>query len=160
MSRNIAPQSAWTNPLHFITFGFGSGTMPYAPGTFGTLACIPFYLLFQGMIWWQYLIVTIIVALIGIYLCGRTCKEIGVHDHPGTVFDEFVGFFVTMLFAPVGWVWIVVGFVLFRFFDICKPWPIKWLDQNIHGGLGVVLDDIVAGVFAMVIMQIIAIPFQ
>jgi phosphatidylglycerophosphatase A len=124
------------------------------------LACIPFYLLFQGLVWWQYLIVTVIVALIGIYLCGRTCEEIGVHDHPGTVFDEFVGFFVTMLFAPAGWPWIVVGFILFRFFDIYKPWPISWLDQNLQGGLGVVLDDIVAGIFALVIMQIIAIPFH
>jgi len=160
MSRNIAPQSVWENPIHFITFGFGSGAMPYAPGTFGTLASIPFYLLFSHLIRWQYLIVTIVIALLGMYLCGRTCKEIGVHDHPGTVFDEFVGFFVTMICAPKDWLWIILGFVLFRIFDIWKPFPIHWLDEHVHGGFGVVLDDIVAGIFALIILQIIAVPFR
>lgn len=160
MTRNIAPQSVWENPLHFVTFGFGSGAMPYAPGTFGTLASIPFYLIFSHLVWWQYLIVTIVIALLGMYLCGRTCKEIGVHDHPGTVFDEFVGFFVTMICAPKGWMWVVLGFVLFRIFDICKPAPIHWIDKNVHAGFGVVLDDILAGVYALIILQIIAIPFR
>lgn len=160
MSRNIAPQSVWTNPVHFIAFGFGSGAMPYAPGTFGTLACIPFYLLFQELNWWQYFIVTLIVILIGIYLCGRVCKELDTHDHPGAVLDEFVGFFVTMNFAPKGWVWIVIGFLLFRLFDIWKPFPIKWIDENVSGGFGVVLDDILAGIYALIIIQILAIPFR
>jgi len=156
---NIAPQSVWENPIHFITFGFGSGAMPYAPGTFGTLMTIPFYLLIKDLPPIYYAVFLVLITALGIWLCGKTCREIGVHDHPGTVFDEFVGFFVTMFAAPAGWIWIVVGFILFRIFDIWKPQPIQWLDENIHGGLGVVLDDVVAGLVAMIMLHIIAFPF-
>lgn len=160
MPKNSTPQSIWENPIHFITFGFGSGAMPYAPGTFGTLASIPFYLLFAHLGWPLYLLVTIIIAAAGVYLCGRTCEEIGVHDHPGVVFDEFVGFFVTMLFAPQGWIWVILGFILFRIFDIWKPFPIKWIDHQVHGGLGVVLDDVLAGIYALIVLQIIGALFK
>ncbi len=158
--KDCTPMSVWTNPWHFITFGFGSGAMPFAPGTFGTLACIPFYLLAQNLSWWGYGILTLLLIAAATYLCGRVCEEINVHDHPGTVLDEFAGFFVTMWFAPHGWAWIVVGFVLFRFFDILKPYPIKWIDENVSGGFGVVFDDVLAGVYSLILLQIIAIPFR
>lgn len=156
MNKTTTPRSIWQNPLHFIAFGFGSGAMPYAPGTFGTLASIPFYLLFQHWVEWAYIILTCVMVVIGIYVCGRTCREIGVHDHPGAVFDEFVGFFVTMSTAPLGWIWIIIGFSLFRLFDIWKPIPIGWIDKNMKGGFGIVLDDVVAGIYAAIVIWVLA----
>ena len=91
---------------------------------------------------------------IGIYLCGRTSKDLGVDDHPGIVWDEFVGFWITMLAVPFHWGWILWGFVWFRIFDIAKPWPIRWLDKNVHGGLGIMIDDVLAGIMAALVMQI------
>ena len=78
-----------------------------------------------------------------------------MHDHPGIVWDEIVGFLITMYLAPVSWIWIVTGFALFRVFDILKPWPIRWLDEKVKGGIGIMLDDILAGIFAWVVLQII-----
>lgn len=89
----------------------------------------------------------------GVYLCGFTARALGVHDHSGIVWDEIVGYFVTMFAAPEGWQWVLAGFVLFRFFDIVKPWPIHWLDRRVGGGLGIMLDDIVAGLFALAGLQ-------
>lgn len=147
--------SVWTNPVHFLAFGLGSGLAPKAPGTFGTLAAIPFYLLFQYLPMWNYLLVIVVSIVLGIWLCDRTSKDLGVHDHPGIVWDEFVGYWITMIAAPAGWLWVVIGFVLFRIFDIWKPWPISWLDKKVDGGLGIMVDDLVAGVFAFVTLQLI-----
>ena len=100
-----------------------------------------------------YFIVLVVTSLVGIYLCGKTSKDMGGHDHAGIVWDEFVGFWITMWLAPVGWFYIVLGFVLFRLFDILKPWPISWVDKNIHSGFGIMLDDILVGVMAFIVMQ-------
>lgn len=154
MKRNVAPASVWRNPIHFLAFGLGSGAAPYAPGTFGTLAAIPIYLLLMLLPLWAYLVLVVFMTLIGIWLCDVTSKDLGVHDHSGIVWDEFVGYFITMIAAPVSWVWIVVGFVLFRFFDIVKPWPIRRVDRHVMGGWGIMLDDILAGVYAGVVLQI------
>ena len=89
----------------------------------------------------------------GVYLCQRTSDDLGVHDHPGIVWDEWIGLWITYILVPSGWEWIVAGFVLFRFFDILKPWPIKWLDQKVHGGFGIMIDDVLAGIFAWVVIQ-------
>ncbi len=144
-----------SNPIHFLAFGFGSGLAPIAPGTFGTLAAIPLYLLIQPLSLPIYLVVTAIVCIIGIWICGKSSEMLGVHDHSGIVWDEFAGYFVTMIAAPAGWLWIILGFGLFRLFDIWKPWPISVLDKKVHGGLGIMVDDILAGVFSMVIIQLI-----
>lgn len=88
-------------------------------------------------------------------MCGYAADRLGVHDHPGIVFDEFVGFWLTMLGAPTGWVWVLAGFILFRVFDIAKPWPIKWLDRNIKGGVGIMIDDVLAGIFAAICLQLL-----
>ena len=98
----------------------------------------------------------LVTSVMGIYICGQTARDLGVHDHGSIVWDEFVGFWITMFAAPVGWVWVVVGFVLFRFFDIIKPWPISWIDKKITGGFGIMLDDVIAGVMAAVVLQGIA----
>ncbi len=144
----------WTNPIHFLAFGFGSGLAPKAPGTFGTIAAIPVYLLLTLTKSLEiYLIATALISLIGIWICGKTSKDLGVHDHSGIVWDEIAGYLITMIMIPLTWYWILTGFVLFRFFDILKPWPISWLDKKVSGGLGIMLDDIVAGLFALGVMQ-------
>ncbi|HHH48951.1 MAG TPA: phosphatidylglycerophosphatase A [Gammaproteobacteria bacterium] len=154
--RNQAPSSVWRNPVHFLAFGLGSGAAPVAPGTFGTLAAIPLYLLLAPLPLWGYLLAVAAVSLAGIWLCGRTSRDLGVHDHPGIVWDEFAGYLVTMIAAPAGWLWIAAGFVLFRLFDILKPWPIRWIDRRVHGGLGIMLDDLLAGVLAALVLQAVA----
>jgi phosphatidylglycerophosphatase A len=155
MTRASAPASVFRNPIHFLAFGFGSGAAPFAPGTFGTLAAVPLYLLFAQLPMGWYLLLLIATFGIGIYLCERTANDLGVHDHGGIVWDEFVGYWITMVAAPPEWWWLVVGFVLFRFFDILKPFPISWLDKHIHGGLGIMLDDAVAGTFAWLCLQLL-----
>jgi phosphatidylglycerophosphatase A len=147
------PPSIFRNPVHFLAFGFGSGAASTAPGTFGTLAAVPLYLLFAQLSLPYYVLMLAITFGLGIYLCDKTAHDLGVHDHGGIVWDEFVGFWLTMTVAPPGWQWLLAGFVLFRFFDIVKPFPINWLDRHIKGGLGIMVDDVVAGVFAWLCLQ-------
>ncbi len=142
------PASYLKNPLHFISLGFGSGLMPKAPGTFGTLVAVPLYLAVSGLTLETYLLITCALTFAGVYLCYYTSKALGVHDHSGIVIDEIAGYLITMIAVPFDWKWIIAGFVLFRFFDILKPWPISWIDENVHGGLGIMLDDVLAGIFA------------
>ncbi|WP_116366795.1 phosphatidylglycerophosphatase A [Parahaliea mediterranea] len=141
------------SPVHCLAFGFGSGLAPKAPGTFGTLAAVPFYLLAAQLDLAAYLVFLLLAFVLGVYVCDRASRDLGVHDHPGIVWDEFVGYWITLCAAPAGWWWVVAGFVLFRVFDILKPWPIGWLDRRVHGGLGIMLDDVVAGVMAWACLQ-------
>ncbi len=143
------------NPNHLFAFGFGSGLAKKAPGTFGTLAAIPFFLLLQNLSWPLYLSWLVVTFALGVFWCDRSSKAMGVHDHGGIVWDEFVGFWITMFMAPAGWLWIVIGFVLFRLFDILKPWPINWLDKKVHGGFGIMIDDVLAGIYALLVLQLI-----
>ena len=144
------------NPNHLFAFGFGSGLASRAPGTFGTLAAIPFFLLLQELSWPLYLSWLTVTFALGVLWCDRSSKALGVHDHGGIVWDEFVGFWITMFMAPAGWLWILLGFFLFRFFDILKPWPISWLDKKVHGGFGIMIDEALAGIYALVVLQLIA----
>lgn len=141
------------DPVHFLALGFGSGLSPKAPGTAGTLMAVPLYLLIEPLSWPVYLAVVLMTALAGIAICDISARRLGVHDHPGIVWDEFVGYWITMFLAPAGWLWIVVGFVLFRIFDILKPWPIRWLDRHVAGGFGIMIDDVLAGIFALGVMH-------
>ncbi len=143
------------NPLHFLSLGFGSGLAPKAPGTAGTIVGVLLYLPMQFLDLIIYLAVTLTAFFVGIGLCHFTASRLQVHDHPGIVWDEIVGFLITMTFAPVGWAWILLGFLLFRFFDILKPWPIKWADRKVSGGFGIMLDDLIAAIFAAICIQII-----
>jgi phosphatidylglycerophosphatase A len=151
------PKQIWTNPLYFIAFGFGTGIAPFAPGTFGTLGAVLIYLLIQSLPLFSYLLFTAIFIVISIWVSEKISKKIHVHDHPGMCIDEFAGYFVTMIHAPHGWGWILYGFLLFRLFDIWKPWPINIIDRDVHGGFGMILDDVVAGLFAFCIIQLTAI---
>lgn len=144
------------NPIHFAAVGFGSGLSPKAPGTFGTLAAIPLYLLLTSVLdlsLWSYIAVVAIAAIVGIYICANASKAMDVHDHGAIVWDEIAGYGVAMIAAPQGAWWVIAGFVLFRFFDIVKPGPIGWLDKHTHGGFGIMVDDILAGVCTCVILQ-------
>ncbi len=143
------------NPVHLLAFGFGSGLSPKAPGTFGTLVAVPVCLAMQSLPPAYYLVLTAAAFALGIWLCEQTARDLGVHDHGGIVWDEIVGYLVTMAFAPSGWVWLMVGFMLFRFFDIVKPWPIRWIDRRVKGGFGIMLDDLIAGVFAAVCLALL-----
>ena len=122
--------------------------------TCGTLVAIPPYLLLVQLppVW--YLAAIVITFAIGVFLCDYTSKALNVHDHPGIVWDELVGFWVTMVAVPVGWPWILAGFVLFRVFDILKPWPVKIADQKLKGGFGIMLDDVLAGVYALACLHL------
>ena len=141
------------HPAHLLSFGFGSGLAPVAPGTFGTLAAVPLYwLLNQGSLS-LYLATLVIGALAGIWLCGYTARVLGVHDHGAIVWDEVIGYLITMALAPAGWAWMAWGFVLFRLFDILKPWPIRWVDRHVGGGLGIMLDDVIAGLMGWLVLQ-------
>ena len=140
------------HPVHFLALGLGSGLSPKAPGTMGTIAAVPFVLLWQQLPWWGFALVVLLACGVGVWICDVAARNLGVHDHPGIVWDEFAGYWLTMLFAPAGWQWLLLGFVLFRFFDILKPWPIGWADRRVSGGLGIMLDDILAGLWAGAIL--------
>ena len=137
-----------TDPILFLAFGFGSGLAKKAPGTMGTLAAIPVYLLIFQTGFISYSLLTILAALVGIWICGIAAEKLDEHDFGGIVWDEIVGYLITMWLVPFSWQALVLGFILFRVFDILKPWPIKWVDQKVHGGLGIMLDDVLAAIFA------------
>ncbi len=149
------PEPDLSNPVHLLAFGLGSGCAPRAPGTVGTLVAVLLYLPLSRLDLAWYLLLLALAVLVGIWICDRTSRDLGVHDHGGIVWDEFAGFWLTMVAAPSGWEWIVLGFVLFRLFDIWKPWPIGYLDRRVGGGLGIMLDDLAAGGFAWLLMQFI-----
>ncbi len=139
----------------FFAFGFGSGLAPVAPGTFGTLAAIPLYLLMVQLSWPLYAWLVLVGFVVGVKLCDVAGTRLGVHDYGGIVWDEFIGFWITMFLVPFSWQKVVMGFFLFRFFDIIKPYPINWLDKRVSGGFGVMIDDVLAGVYAMLTLWVL-----
>lgn len=153
MSQDV--QFKLSNPVHFLALGFGSGLIKPAPGTWGTLSAVPLYvalMAFTNSSSWLYFTVIIVGFFVGIYLCGKTADDVGVHDHGAIVWDEIIGFLITMCFVPFSWQNVLLGFALFRLFDIVKPWPIKLLDKHVHGGFGIMIDDVLAGLFAFIIL--------
>jgi len=151
-------------PINLLSFGFGSGLSPIAPGTAGTLIAIPLFLLLAWLVTWPiFVVVTIAMFVLGCWLCEKTSQHLGVHDHGGIVWDEIVGYFISMfpvVYAGFAWDWAFVGwlglgFVLFRLFDILKPFPISLIDRQVKGGFGIMIDDVVAGVDAAVVIYAI-----
>jgi len=145
---NPAVPRPFRSPVQFLAFGFGAGLSRWAPGTLGTLVGVPLYLSFAQAPLWLYTTLVLVAAIAGVWICGRASEELGVHDHSGIVWDEFVGLWIALWAVPVEPLWIVLGFVLFRIFDIAKPWPIGPLDRHAKGGFGIMIDDVVAGVFS------------
>ncbi|MFT5219468.1 MAG: phosphatidylglycerophosphatase A [Gammaproteobacteria bacterium] len=143
------PARLLLNPIHLLSLGFGVGLSRKAPGTLGTIVAIPLYLLIVQLSLPYYLGVIVVGFALGVWFCGYTSKALGVHDHSGIVWDEIIGFWITMIAIPVTWQWILAGFVLFRFFDIVKPWPVKVADKEMKGGFGIMFDDVLAGIYAL-----------
>ncbi|MFB6422097.1 MAG: phosphatidylglycerophosphatase A [Candidatus Malihini olakiniferum] len=137
------------NPYHFLATGFGSGFSPWMPGTVGSAAAIPAWYLLSFLPYHLYFMSIILSTFIGVYLCHQTTKDIGLYDHSSIVWDEFVGTWITLItIQDKRWQCVLAGFLIFRFLDIFKPWPIRWLDTNVHGGIGIMIDDILAGVIS------------
>lgn len=143
----IAP-TPFRSPVQFLAFGFGSGLAPKAPGTVGTLAAVPLYWLVSDLSLPLYTGFILLTAALGIWICDQASRQLQVHDHPGIVWDEFVGYWITLWALPADWTWMVAGFLVFRVFDIAKPWPIGMLDKRVGGGFGIMVDDIIAGIMA------------
>ena len=150
-----ARKIALTTPAGFLAFGFGSGLFPWAPGTMGTIVAIPLALLLQPLPLLMQLGVIAALFVAGIYLCNKTSRRLGTHDFGGIVWDEITGFLLCSLAAPVSIKGYVAAFILFRFFDIYKPWPIRAVDQKIEGGLGIMADDIIAAIYAAAILLLL-----
>ncbi len=142
------------HPAHFIALGYGAGLAPKAPGTFGSLAALPlFWLLAQLSDSPAFLLaVTAAAFLLGIWACGVTGKHLGVADHSSIVWDEIAAMWLVLAFTPAGWPWWLAAFGLFRFFDILKPWPIRWLDTRLKNGFGVMFDDLLAALYALLVL--------
>ncbi|MGC3980692.1 MAG: phosphatidylglycerophosphatase A [Steroidobacteraceae bacterium] len=147
------PKVVLRDPVHLLAFGFGSGLSGKAPGTMGTLAALPlvFALMHASLV--VYLCCVIMLCALGIYICGESARRLSTHDHPGIVLDEFAGMAITMIAVPLQWQWLLLGFLLFRFFDIVKPWPIREADHRLSGGFGIMLDDIIAGIFSCLLLH-------
>ncbi len=160
ISQNDLNKAFFSHPVHWLALGFGTGLVPKAPGTAGTLVAIPLILLTASLTFPIKLAILIGISIFGIYLCGKSAELLGVHDHGSIVWDEIVGFYLTALFVPVTFFWLVMGFIFFRIFDILKPWPIKQLDAQVHGGLGIMVDDIIAGIFAGLVLFVIQLGLQ
>lgn len=153
-STRCLPIAALASVTGFLALGAGAGLSPKAPGTVGTVLGVPLVMLMPDSLL-GYTVVLVALAVVGVWLCDVCARDLGVHDHPGIVWDEIVGYAVTMTAAPRGWLPLLLGFVLFRLFDILKPWPIRVADRRVHGGLGIMLDDLLAGVLAAVCLQVL-----
>jgi phosphatidylglycerophosphatase A len=154
-----APLDARTlcsHPLGWVATGLGSGLSPRAPGTVGSLAALLPWLLLSQLSVPVYLLVVALVFALGTWASNWVIARTGVHDPGAVVIDEWVGLWIALLLVPEGWPWVLCGLLAFRFFDILKPWPIGWADRRIKGGLGVMVDDVIAGLFALAVVQALA----
>ncbi len=138
---------------YWLASGFGAGKSTRAPGTLGTLVAVPLYWGLKSASPSLYLAAIVLGFVFGVYICSRLSEELDCDDHPGIVWDEIVGFWIAMLGSPLLWQYILAGFLLFRFFDIVKPWPIRWCEQKVKGGLGIMLDDVLAGIFTAILLN-------
>ena len=144
------------DPILLLGLGFGSGLSPFAPGTAGTLVALLFVPLLALLSTGYLLAVLLVASLVGIYICGYSANKLGAKDPSSIVWDEFVGLWIALAGFPVSSLWLVSGFVVFRCFDILKPWPISVLDRKVPGGLGIMLDDILAGVMTWLVLRLAA----
>ena len=150
------PRGFLRDPLHLLALGFGAGLVPRLPGTAGTVVGVLAYLVLRPLPPLPYAALVCVLFALGVWICERAGEALDTHDHGAIVWDEIVGFLVTMIGAPPGWLWVALGFGLFRLFDIWKPWPVRWVDREVPGGLGVMADDIAAGGLGLIVLQIIA----
>lgn len=153
------PRLVWkelTNPVYLLASGFGAGLSPVAPGTCGTVVGVALYWPLRELSLPVYLGVVAVVCVGGVWICEAAARRLKTQDPQCVVWDEIAGYFVTMALAPRGLVWVAAGFALFRLFDVLKPWPVSWVDRNLKGGLGIMLDDLVAGLYAGASVMLLA----
>lgn len=150
---NLTARDLVAHPANVFALGFGLGLVRHAPGTVGTLLGLPLFLVLQPMGNTLMALGVIALFLFGVWCCDTCSRNLGVHDHPGIVWDEVVGLLITLFMAPLTASAVILGFLYFRLFDILKPWPIGWVDARVSGGLGIMLDDVLAGVFAALALQ-------
>lgn len=158
MRKSRVPLPARTilrDPVHFLAFGFGTGLSPIAPGTCGTLAALPLYAIISQLHPTAYLFLVGFLLCAGVIIAGRSSAKLGIADPSGIVIDEIAGYLLTLTGAPVTWPAVILGFILFRLFDVWKPWPIRLVDRCVHGGVGIMLDDAVAGLFAALSLKLL-----
>lgn len=146
----------WQDPAYFIAFGFGTGLLPFMPGTWGSLAALPLYLILMQLSPLYYLLFVCCLFGIGYYVADKVSLDLGIDDFSGIVCDEIVGMLLTLWAVPLGIGWFILGFLLFRLFDIIKPWPIRAVEDRVKGGLGIMLDDILAAIPACAILHLLA----
>lgn len=141
------------SPAHAFAFGFGAGLSPFAPGTAGTLLAFPLYwLIAPRLAPYEFLIAVLLMFAIGVWACDATGRALGTPDHRGMVWDETVAFLLVLFFTPPGLAWQAWAFLLFRLFDILKPAPIRHFDSILKNGLGVMLDDLVAAFYTLLVL--------
>jgi len=145
-------QLAFGTVTGFFALGFGSGLSPRAPGTMGSLVAIPLAMPLQLLSPVMHGLVLLLAFVFGIYCCEKTSRRMAVQDPGAIVWDEILAMWLVLAFVPPLWSWWLAAFLLFRLFDIAKPWPIRWLDQSVKGGLGIMLDDVLAAVYAIVVL--------
>ena len=144
-----------SHPAHMIAFGFGVGLVPVAPGTWGTLLALPFFLLVSPRLEAvEFLLMLAVLFALGVWACGVTGRAIGAADHGGMVWDETVAFLLVLFFVPAMLPWQVAAFLLFRLFDILKPPPIRYYDQSLKGGFGVMFDDLIAASYTLLVLAV------
>ncbi len=140
----------------WIALGFGSGLVPVAPGTFGSLAALLPWLVLRQLSWSGYGFAVLVAFALGTWACSRAARRVGLHDPGAFVWDEFVGLWIALWPVWVApWWMVVVGWVLFRGFDVFKPWPIRWADRNISGGFGIMFDDVLAGFATAIVLLLL-----
>ncbi len=149
----------FSHPLHWIAFGCGAGLSPIAPGTVGSLLAIPFIMYLSTLPTWIYFVVTLLVIGIGTVAAGWSSAILKAEDPRGIVIDEIAGMLLMMLFVPIHPWSLLLGFVLFRIFDIAKPWPIGWADRRVKGGVGIMLDDLIAAMYAAMLLGLLNLLF-
>lgn len=169
MSAPLAPDQRkrlMSHPAGWIATALGAGLSPKAPGTAGSLvALLPWWFLLRDVSPGVYLAVLVAGFLLGVWACGVCDRRLGMHDQGALVWDEVIGMWLTLFAAPgssLPWMagYMVAGFALFRLFDIWKPWPVRWADRRVHGGLGVMLDDVAAGIYALIVLQLFALAVR
>jgi phosphatidylglycerophosphatase A len=140
------------DPVHLLAFGLGTGLSPVAPGTVGTVLGVVLAWAVQPLSFEVQLVIAIALIVSGVWICGESARRVGVHDHSGIVWDEIAAMYLILIAVPVSAVGWALAFALFRLFDIWKPWPIRDLDHRLHGGLGIMLDDLVAALYAALLL--------
>lgn len=148
------------NPVHFMAVGFGSGLIKPAPGTWGSLLAMFLFLGIALLPIKVQIALIVVAAIAGCFICGKAALDSGEHDHSAIVWDEFVGYWIGALFLPYHIIWFFVAFLFFRFFDIVKPFPIGFVDKRVKGGVGIMIDDIIAGLFTMGSMYLVIEGYQ